>query len=68
VNPYEVDEAVEETHRIMRDLGLRGLLFHTFYQGTYLNHPLVIKILKELSNYPGAVVLAHTTSGIPAEP
>lgn len=68
VNPYEVDEAVEETHRIMKDLGLRGLLFHTVHQGTYLNHPLIIKILKELSNYPGAVVLAHTTSGIPAEP
>lgn len=68
VNPYEIDKAIEEVHRIMSDLGLKGLSFYMMHQGTYLNHPLVIKILKELSTYPGAVVMAHTHAYIPGEP
>lgn len=68
VSPYEVDKAIEEVHRIMGDLGLKGLSFYMMYQGTYLNHPLVLKILKELSKYPGAVVMAHTHVVIPGEP
>lgn len=68
VDPYDGDKAIEEVHRIMGDLGLKGLLFHMTYQGTFLNHPLIIKILKELSKYSGAVVMAHTSSGIPGEP
>jgi predicted TIM-barrel fold metal-dependent hydrolase len=68
VNPYEVDRAAEEFHRIMGDLGLKGLLFYMTFQGTYLNNALIVNILKELSKYPGAVVLAHTSSGIPGEP
>ncbi|MEM2169950.1 MAG: amidohydrolase family protein [Candidatus Bathyarchaeia archaeon] len=68
VNPYEGDKAVEEVHRIMRDLKLKGLLFHTSFQGTYLNNSSIIRILEELSKYPGAVVMAHTTGWAPAEP
>lgn len=68
VDPYDGDKAIEEVHRIMGDLGLKGLLFHMTYQGTFLNHPLVINILKELAKYPGAVVMAHTSIGIPGEP
>ncbi|MEM1586972.1 MAG: amidohydrolase family protein [Candidatus Bathyarchaeia archaeon] len=68
VNPYEGDKAIEEVHRIMRDLGLKGLLFHTAFQGTYINNPMVLKIIEELSKYPGAVVMAHTTGWPPAEP
>jgi predicted TIM-barrel fold metal-dependent hydrolase len=68
VDPYEVDKAAEEVHRIMGDLGLKGLLFHTLYQGTQINNPLILKVLKELSKYPRAVVMAHTTSGGLGEP
>ncbi|MDI9619593.1 MAG: amidohydrolase family protein [Candidatus Nezhaarchaeota archaeon] len=68
VDPYEGDKSIEEVHRIMRDLGLRGLLFYMTFQGTYLNNPLMVRILRELSKYPGAVVMAHTSSGIPGEP
>ncbi|MEM2703526.1 MAG: amidohydrolase family protein [Candidatus Bathyarchaeia archaeon] len=68
VNPFDGDKALEEVHRVMGDLGLRGLAFHMTFQGTYLNHPMIIKILKELSKYHGAVVLAHTISGLLSEP
>lgn len=68
INPYEYDKAMEEVHRIMGELGLKGLLFHPTFQGILPNHPLIIDILEELSKYPKAVVMVHTTGGEPGEP
>jgi predicted TIM-barrel fold metal-dependent hydrolase len=68
VNPFDGDKAIEEVHRIMRDLGLKGLEFFMAYQGTFINHPLVIRILKELSRYPEPVVMVHTTGSNQDQP
>lgn len=60
VDPYDGDKALDEVHRIMNDLGLKGLELHPRFHGVFLDSPLYHRILKELSKYTGAVVLAHT--------
>ncbi|MEM2320039.1 MAG: amidohydrolase family protein [Candidatus Bathyarchaeia archaeon] len=64
VNPYIGDKAVEEAHRIMGDLGLRGVMLHPLYQGHAIDEPLFLKVYEALSKYRKAVVLVHTDGSL----
>jgi predicted TIM-barrel fold metal-dependent hydrolase len=67
VNPYDADKAIDEVHRMMGELGLKGLMLHPLYQGAFLGGLLFDRIFEALSRYTGAVVLIHT-DGVPEEP
>lgn len=59
VEPRHGSDCLAEVDRILGDLGLCGLMFHSDYSGISLDHPNTIEIVEHASRYDNLIILAH---------
>jgi predicted TIM-barrel fold metal-dependent hydrolase len=67
VEPYHADRSLQEVERLAKDLKLKGLMFHTRYQGVDLDHPIIFKIFEKAWDVGMKFALVHT-DGLLEEP
>jgi predicted TIM-barrel fold metal-dependent hydrolase len=67
VEPYHAERSLQEVERIAQDLRLRGLMFHTRWQGVDLDHPIIFRIFEKARDVGMKFALVHT-DGLLEEP
>jgi len=60
VEPRHGKAALDEVDRVMRDLGLSGLMFHNDFNGLSIDSPAMFAIFERLAQYEGAIAQVHT--------
>lgn len=60
VEPRHGSRALPEVDRIFEELNLAGLMFHNDFNGVYVDHPSMHRILERAAKYKNAIVMIHT--------